>query len=81
MRTAERDRQTAAAVPVPRSAASPTPTPSPTGGSCAATWNNATAHTSSNQVSYDGDNWTANQWTYDEVPDGAAGAWNNDGPC
>src|SRR5450755_4544296 len=40
----------------------PTPTPSPTGGSCAATWNNATAYTSGNQVSYDGDDWTANQW-------------------
>ena len=27
------------------------------------------------------DTWTANQWHYDEVPGGAAGAWNNDGPC
>jgi hypothetical protein len=59
----------------------PTPTPSPTGGSCAATWNNATAYISGNQVSYDGDDWTANQWNYDQVPGGAAGAWNNDGPC
>ena len=38
----------------------PTPTPTPTGGSCAAAWDNATAYTSGNQVSYSGDNWTAN---------------------
>jgi hypothetical protein len=32
-------------------------------------------------VSYDGDQWTANQWNYDEVPGGASGAWNSDGAC
>jgi len=59
----------------------PTPTPAPTTGSCAAAWNNATAYVSGNQVSYNGDNWTANQWNYNEVPGGASGAWNNDGSC
>ncbi|MBV9383048.1 MAG: hypothetical protein JOY82_27485 [Streptosporangiaceae bacterium] len=59
----------------------PTPTPSPTTGSCAAPWNNATAYVSGDQVSYNGANWTANQWNYDEVPGGPAGAWNSDGPC
>ncbi len=61
----------------------PTPTPTPTGpsGSCAAAWNNATAYVSGNEVSYGGDNWTANQWNYDEVPGGPSGAWNNDGAC
>lgn len=59
---------------------SPTPTPTPTG-SCAAAWNNATAYVAGNEVSYDGDNWTANQWNYDEVPGGASGAWNDDGAC
>ena len=39
------------------------------------------AYVSGNVVSYGGDNWTANQWNYDEVPGGASGAWNDDGPC
>jgi hypothetical protein len=61
---------------------SPTPTPTPTtGGSCAAAWVNNTAYVSGNEVSYNGDNWTANQWNYDEVPGGVNGAWNNDGAC
>jgi hypothetical protein len=61
----------------------PTPTPTPSGGngSCAAAWVNNTAYVSGNEVSYNGDNWTANQWNYDEVPGGASGAWNNDGAC
>jgi len=68
--------------PTPTVTSSPTPTPSPTtGGSCTAAWVNNTAYVSGNEVSYDGDNWTANQWNYDEVPGGASGAWNNDGAC
>jgi hypothetical protein len=59
----------------------PTPTPTPTSGSCAAGWVNNTAYTAGNEVSYNGDNWTANQWNYDEVPGGPSGAWNNDGAC
>jgi hypothetical protein len=66
---------------------SPTPTPTPTtttsspSGSCAAAWVSNAAYTSGNKVSYNGDNWTANQWNYDEVPGGPSGAWNNDGTC
>jgi hypothetical protein len=66
---------------------SPTPTPTPTtstsspSGSCAAAWVSNIAYTSGNEVSYNGDNWTANQWNYDEVPGGPAGAWNNSGAC
>lgn len=65
---------------------SPTPTPTPTptstpGGSCAPAWVSNTAYVSGNEVSYGGDNWTANQWNYDEVPGGASGAWNSDGAC
>jgi Glycosyl hydrolases family 18 len=67
---------------------SPTPTPtvssSPTGGSggsCASAWVNNSSYSSGNEVSYNGDDWTANQWNYDEVPGGASGAWNNDGAC
>ena len=48
---------------------------------CAAAWVSNTAYVSGNVVSHGGDNWTANQWNYDEVPGGASGAWNNDGPC
>jgi chitinase len=58
----------------------PTPTPTPTG-SCAAAWVNNIAYVSGNEVSYNGDDWTANQWNYDEVPGGPSGAWNNDGAC
>jgi len=59
----------------------PTPTPTPTSGSCAAGWVNNTAYVAGNEVSYNGDNWTANQWNYDEVPGGPSGAWNNDSAC
>jgi hypothetical protein len=74
----------------PTSSPTPTPTPTPTvsssptggsGGTCAAAWVNNSSYTSGNEVSYNGDNWTANQWNYDEVPGGASGAWNNDGAC
>jgi hypothetical protein len=59
---------------------SPSPSPSPAG-SCDAAWNDATAYVSGDEVSYNGDNWTANQWNYDEVPGGASGAWDSDGAC
>jgi chitinase len=32
-------------------------------------------------VSYDGHQWIANQWNYDEAPGGSSGAWNDDGAC
>jgi chitinase len=65
----------------------PTPTPTPTGpgggsGSCtAAAWVSNTSYTSGDVVSYNGHQWTANQWNYDEVPGGSSGAWNDDGAC
>lgn len=67
----------------------PTATASPTatstgnsgGGTCAAAWSNSTAYSSGNEVSYNGHNWTANQWNYNEAPGGASGAWNDDGAC
>ncbi len=60
---------------------SPSPTPSSGGGCTAGAWVSNVAYVSGNVVSYGGDQWTANQWNYDEVPGGASGAWNNDGPC
>ncbi len=65
-------------------ASSPTPTPTPTtssGGCTAAAWVSNQAYVSGNVVSYAGHKWTANQWNYDEVPGGPAGAWNDNGPC
>jgi chitinase len=64
---------------------SPSPSPSPSSsspGTCsAAAWVDNTAYVSGDVVSYNGDQWTANQWNYDEVPGGPSGAWNNDGSC
>jgi hypothetical protein len=65
----------------PTSSPTPPPTTTPPTGSCSAAWVSNQAYTSGNEVSYGGDNWTANQWNYDEVPGGPAGAWNNDGAC
>jgi chitinase len=71
--------------PTPTSTTSPTPTPSPTpstSGTCPApAWSSGGTYVSGNVVSYGGDQWTANQWNYDEVPGGPSGAWNNDGAC
>jgi chitinase len=70
----------------PPTSSSPTPPPTtsspPPGGGCtAAAWVNNQAYTSGAVVSYGGDQWTANQWNYDEVPGGPSGAWNSDGAC
>ena len=61
----------------------PTPTPSPTppSGCTAPAWSSTGTYTSGDQVSYNGDQWTATQWNYDEVPGGSSGAWTSDGPC
>jgi chitinase len=67
----------------PVATSSPTPSPSPTStGSCtAAAWSSTATYVSGDVVSYDGDQWTANQWNYDEVPGGSSGAWTSDGAC
>src|SRR5580704_9001540 len=57
------------------------PTAPPTSGSCDAAWNNSTAYTGGNEVSYTGHNWTAKWWNYDEVPGGSSGVWTDDGAC
>ncbi|HEV2374720.1 MAG TPA: carbohydrate-binding protein [Streptosporangiaceae bacterium] len=69
--------------PSPSPTGSPTPSPTGTGGGggCPAAWVSNTAYVSGNVVSYQGHKWTANQWNYDEVPGGSAGAWNDNGPC
>jgi chitinase len=74
---------TGASSPPPTSpSSSPTSTSTSTGGgSCASAWNASTAYSSGAVVSYNGHDWTANQWNYNEVPGGSSGAWNNDGAC
>jgi hypothetical protein len=59
----------------------PPPPPPPPPGGCQTVWSSSGTYTSGDEVSYNGDNWTANQWNYDEVPGGPSGAWNNDGSC
>jgi chitinase len=69
--------------PVTEPSPSPSPTPTPTTpGSCtAAAWSSSATYVSGDVVSYDSDQWTANQWNDDEVPGGSSGAWTNDGAC
>ena len=68
--------------PSPSPSPSPSGSPSPSPGGCTApAWATGTAYTSGNVVSYNGHQWTANQWNYNEAPGGPAGAWNDDGPC
>jgi chitinase len=67
--------------PTPTGTATPTPTPTSSGSCTAAAWSSSTTYVSGDVVSYGGDQWTASQWNYDEVPGGASGAWNNDGAC
>jgi chitinase len=68
--------------PPPSSSPSPSPSPSSSTGSCTApAWADNQSYSSGNVVSYSGDQWTANQWNYDEVPGGSSGAWNSNGPC
>jgi chitinase len=81
------DTQFAGATPPtspPPTSASPTPSASSTGGSgggCNPAWSSSTAYGSGSKVSYNGHNWTANQWNYNEAPGGSAGAWNDNGAC
>ena len=72
---------TGTATPTPTGTATPTPTPTGSGTCTAAAWSSSATYVSGDVVSYGGDQWTANQWNYDEVPGGASGAWNNDGAC
>ena len=48
---------------------------------CAAAWSSSAVYTGGMEASYQGDNWTAQWWTEDDVPGGAAGVWTNDGAC
>jgi hypothetical protein len=66
-------------------ASNPTPTQTQTApastNACAVAWDSTSVYVAGDEVSDNGDNWTANQWNDDEAPGGAAGAWNDDGTC
>jgi chitinase len=60
----------------------PPSSPPPSSGNCsAAAWVSNQAYVTGDEVTYNGHEWTANQWNYDEAPGGPAGAWNDDGAC
>ncbi|HEX4788611.1 MAG TPA: chitinase [Actinospica sp.] len=72
--------------PPTSSSPSASPTTSSTGssgggGTCAAAWVSSQSYSTGAEASYNGHNWTANQWNYNEVPGGSSGAWNDDGAC
>ncbi|KAJ7733926.1 hypothetical protein B0H16DRAFT_1467810 [Mycena metata] len=46
-----------------------------------AAWSSSLAYPAGSRVTYSGSLWTANQWNDNEVPGGAAAAWNNVGAC
>jgi chitinase len=47
----------------------------------AAAWDASKSYSSGDTVTYNGHTWTANQWSYNEVPGGASGAWTDSGAC
>jgi chitinase len=65
----------------PVSEPTPTPTPTTPGACTAAAWSPSATYVSGDVVSYNGDQWTASQWNYDEVPGDSSGAWTDDGAC
>jgi len=76
--------ENAPVTPPPSASPSPSSAPSsaPSTGSCtAAAWVDNQSYSSGDVVSYSGDQWTASQWNYDEVPGGSSGAWTSDGVC
>ncbi|KAG8218074.1 glycoside hydrolase family 18 protein [Butyriboletus roseoflavus] len=52
-------------------------------GSCAgvSAWQSDVAYVGGDQITYNGDLWTAKWWTYNDVPGGAAGVWVDEGAC
>ncbi|MDQ1726098.1 MAG: hypothetical protein QOK14_143 [Frankiaceae bacterium] len=71
--------------PTPTATVTPTPTPTPTTpstGCTAPAYNNATAYTGGQSVSYNGHKWTAKWWTQGEPPStGGSGVWADNGAC
>jgi chitinase len=82
------DVQFAGATPPPPVSTQPAPpvsTTPPAGGtgSCAGVpaWNGSTAFVGGSTVTFGGHEWTAQWWTFNDTPGGAAGVWVDNGPC
>ncbi|OAX37590.1 glycoside hydrolase family 18 protein [Rhizopogon vinicolor AM-OR11-026] len=62
---------------------SASPTTTSTTGSCSgvAPWQAGVAYVGGDEVTYNGDLWTAKWWSEDDVPGGSAGDWTEDGAC
>jgi hypothetical protein len=68
--------------PGPRRTARPRPgRRAATATAATAPWVNNLPSVSGSVASFNGRNWTANQWNYGEVPGGASGAWADNGAC
>jgi 3D (Asp-Asp-Asp) domain-containing protein len=63
--------------------ATPTATATKPSGTCAAAWNATTSYSTGQEVSYDGDNYTATYFSYDAVPNSPSSwaVWESDGAC
>lgn len=63
----------------------PTASPTPSSGSSScggvAAWQASQTYVGGDQVSYNGHLWTAQWWTYGDVPGGPAGVWIDKGSC
>ncbi|KAK0469953.1 glycoside hydrolase family 18 protein [Desarmillaria tabescens] len=46
-----------------------------------AAWSSTTTYVGGNQVTYNGQLWTASWWSYNDTPGGAAGVWVSHGSC
>lgn len=68
---------TNASVVTPPTSGGGTPPAAP---QCAAAYASTSVYTGGMQVSYNGDNWTAQWWTQGAAP-AAGGVWTDDGPC
>ncbi|KZT59086.1 carbohydrate-binding module family 5 protein [Calocera cornea HHB12733] len=64
-------------------ATTPPSSSAPATGSCAgvSAWNSGSVYTDGDQVTYNGDIWTAKWWTQGDTPGGSAGVWTDNGAC
>ncbi|KAH9832008.1 glycoside hydrolase superfamily [Rhodofomes roseus] len=74
---------TATASTTVSSTSSPTTTSTDTTGACASAsaWSASATYTAGNEVTYNGDLWSAQWWTNGDTPGGSAGVWTDEGAC
>ncbi|KAI6156537.1 carbohydrate-binding module family 5 protein [Pisolithus tinctorius] len=72
---------TSTATTVATTAASATATATGTSCSGVSAWSSAIAYVGGDQVTYNGQLWTAKWWTYDDVPGDSAAVWTETASC